>query len=872
RFLITMLSTLGTPSKCFIFLLICTVLPDDATVVTNPGYPEPYRKSLEKYRFTETADSSQGVAVFFNQFLANQGDCVTVCDVEAVCQSLCGDAMDHVKMKKALIVNSTATITMQSISKPDGYFHTGISMETVLFDLTRRTYFQCNSTVDLQDGTPFFLVSQNYPYSPFDYSYCNVTFTSGDAIRAAIYDLVTVETVVFEGTDLSGEVIRVPLSGRHVTDDEPVALYFTKSLTVSFSFSSTSTYYTRGFYILVESYIQGPSSPESCLNSGDFEVVSKNPIDFGTKKYGIDAYSPNIKCWYSFRNTFKDHLIAVYMEFETEKCCDIMLIDGIAPAPYNLYNYQGFMQPMFQFANSSTVTFNFTSDGLVGGAGFSGSVYNIDCFCNYTLLQLTEENPYKEIASPGFLDGAPTYCPNLNCLWIVQFSTDYELVSNMSVLNLRSVDTPQDLLTVTDNFGRILIQKNVMSYGDVSEAITTSGQLSFNLVTSPVTAFSPSLMASGFLVQLTLVKKNFQRKTIVLTDEKFMVDISTEFFAKGLNMTYEYLITARPNRKVAVYFFTATYGTVNLDVYDGPDASADSIYTSWLYDKIDGTAPSIMSTGQHMLIRVRPNLYNTKSELDFQAMVTDLQPDNQCLQLVYTAATTGQQVTIQLTGSNCIHVYHATGDYEPSNGITVDLGSTSQVTLYKGLTTNVTNIIKSAYSMEYPKFIYGSYVVTLYNSSVSGAVKYSWAKGTFTTTLTMSPIDTGIIISEDYLPEYPISAFEQQFSIELIGDSTHMTGIRIEFLKPLGQGHGTLQMQQYNKLLKEIPYPAADGTTTFEQCGTKMIISYVSPGGSSNGLYARYSRGSQSCNHGPSVARISSVFMSILLGSLLGCT
>ncbi|VDO17233.1 unnamed protein product [Haemonchus placei] len=70
------------------------------------------------------------------------------------------------------------------------------------------------------------------------------------------------------------------------------------------------------------------------------------------------------------------------MEFETEKCCDIMLIDGIAPAPYNLYNYQGFMQPMFQFANSSTVTFNFTSDGLVGGSGFSGSVYNIgELFC-----------------------------------------------------------------------------------------------------------------------------------------------------------------------------------------------------------------------------------------------------------------------------------------------------------------------------------------------------------------------------------------------------------------------------------------------------------------------------------------------------------
>ncbi|EYB87974.1 hypothetical protein Y032_0254g300 [Ancylostoma ceylanicum] len=77
-----------------------------------------------------------------------------------------------------------------------------------------------------------------------------------------------------------------------------------------------------------------------------------------------------------------------------------------------------------------------------------------------------------------------------------------------------------------------------------------------------------------------------------------------------------------------------------------------------------------------------------------------------------------------------------------------------------------------------------------------------------------------------------------------------MTGIRIEFLKPTGQGYGTLQMQRYNKLLREIPYPASDGKTVFEQCGTKMIISYISPGGSSNGLYARYSRGIQSCNSG----------------------
>ncbi|KAK5976100.1 hypothetical protein GCK32_007452, partial [Trichostrongylus colubriformis] len=214
-------------------------------------------------------------------------------------------------------------------------------------------------------------------------------------------------------------------------------------------------------------------------------------------------------------------------------------------------------------------------------------------------------------------------------------------------------------------------------------------------------------------------------------------------------------------------------------------------------------------------------------------------------------------------------IYHLTGDYDPSNGISIYIENPSQVELYKGLTTNASHIVKSAGSFEYPEFIYGTYVVIFYNSSDGSAVKFSWNKGRFTTTLTMSPIDSGFIMSQDYLPEHPISAFEQQFSIELITDSSHMTGIRIEFLKPLGQGHGTLQMQQYNKLLNEIPYPAADGETVFEQCGTRMIISYVSPGGSSNGLYARYSRGSQVCNHGPRIMKSYIAFLTALLCTLL---
>ncbi|KAK5986510.1 hypothetical protein GCK32_008349 [Trichostrongylus colubriformis] len=169
------------------------------------------------------------------------------------------------------------------------------------------------------------------------------------------------------------------------------------------------------------------------------------------------------------------------------------------------------MQPMFQFANSSVVTLNFTSDGLVGGAGFNGTIYDIDCCCNSGLLKITEENPYLELASPGFLAGAPTYCPNLNCTWIITFSTDYEVLSNISMLNLRSIDTQPDLLTMMDNFGRTLMQKNTMLYGDVHESITTSGQLSFHFITSPVTAFPPTLAAPGFLIGLTLVRMEEER-------------------------------------------------------------------------------------------------------------------------------------------------------------------------------------------------------------------------------------------------------------------------------------------------------------------------------------------------------------------------
>ncbi|RCN44979.1 hypothetical protein ANCCAN_09023 [Ancylostoma caninum] len=104
-----------------------------------------------------------------------------------------------------------------------------------------------------------------------------------------------------------------PSRGRHVTDDEPVALYFSKSLQFSFAPSNRSTFYSRGFYILVDSFKRGSASSKACKNNGAVTVHSGQDVMFGTANFGLETYPPNMECSYSFSNDLKDHLIAISM-------------------------------------------------------------------------------------------------------------------------------------------------------------------------------------------------------------------------------------------------------------------------------------------------------------------------------------------------------------------------------------------------------------------------------------------------------------------------------------------------------------------------------------------------------------------------------
>uniref|UniRef100_A0A1I7X8Q0 CUB_2 domain-containing protein n=1 Tax=Heterorhabditis bacteriophora TaxID=37862 RepID=A0A1I7X8Q0_HETBA len=307
--------------------------------------------------------------------------------------NLCGDVMDHPRIKKVLRTNFSAIINMQSFKSSDDLYHSGISAIVQPYNLKNPSFFTCNSTIDLAHRSPFFLVSQNYPYTPTDFSLCTIYFTAPETIRFAFYDFISnaaVDSFVISGETLMNGVQNISYSGKHVTDDEPFALYFKKSASVSFIFSSHNTFYTRGFYIIVNSYSQSKQTSESCINNGIYDLSKTKNLHIGSVMFGTSAYAPNMNCFYKFYNTQKNHLIAFELEFESEKCCDIMEVNGVAASPFDDQNYQGFMGSHFNFAMNDMVTMKFLSDGILGGPGFRGVVYDFNSLHHW----LSEINYY----------------------------------------------------------------------------------------------------------------------------------------------------------------------------------------------------------------------------------------------------------------------------------------------------------------------------------------------------------------------------------------------------------------------------------------------------------------------------------------------
>ncbi|PAV75562.1 hypothetical protein WR25_11253 [Diploscapter pachys] len=320
--------------------------------------------------------------------------------------------MDHHAVKKTLRTNSSTVVTLQSTGGGDGFPHSGVHGKIVEYNLKDPKFFDCNQTVVLNSSETFFLVSHNYPGTPLDFSPCTVTFQYSEGIRLALYDLVTMNTEIFtiQGTALNGTDATINYSGRFTTYDEPVPLYFQKSVTISFKFENAATFYARRFYILVNAFTITKASSDPCNNPRHFPLQLGEVVLFGTLGYPTQTYSSN----------------ADSMSYESEKCCDTMSINGLSP-----YNdvYQGSQSSFLLFAASSNVTMRFTSDGIIEGTGFSASAYLFDCSCGNTNIVFNSSTTSSSILSPGKNYGI-SYCPNMDCTYTINFPDDqYEVTA-----------------------------------------------------------------------------------------------------------------------------------------------------------------------------------------------------------------------------------------------------------------------------------------------------------------------------------------------------------------------------------------------------------------------------------------------------------
>uniref|UniRef100_A0A1I7TR56 CUB domain-containing protein n=1 Tax=Caenorhabditis tropicalis TaxID=1561998 RepID=A0A1I7TR56_9PELO len=718
----------------------------DGTRFSTPNYPKPYTGHLYQ-RQTISVNQSQGVAVVFDQFLASAHDCVIACPTnDDACSSLCGDAMDHGLVPKILRVPGETTLTIVSVEPNDGFPHSGISGKAIPYDLNKISFFECNDQVDLSSGDTYYLISQNYPLSPSTaFSKCSIKFsTSGSrqGIRFAVYDfyLSQLDSFLITGTE------NVTITG-FATEDEPVVFYFQNEADVMFSITHQDhSFIQKRFYILVQSYEN--SAIQNCANTGKFDVALGQTISFGTGQFGVDPYSNNLNCGYNYtRKAGQNSLFALAIQYETEKCCDTMSIDGLTS---DQQIYQGFQYSSLYFTDSEQISFFFESDPLVGGTGLNASLEHIDCTCSPGLVLVKN----SILTSPGYSNSI-SYCPDLFCTPKIEFQDDlYDLQLEFTDINLRSysLNNDTDSLTFLDSYGHSVVQ---MKPGYI-------GFMKFWATVSPVTLEFVSKSLTAF--PLNMIETIITEK-VVFNDAFIFKDIS------NLNLsssnTFEFVVNGRPGTQIFMYFFTKTTNQVFIDIFDGDSMDATRIDNKALYSNIleNGESLSLSTSSNKAVIHIRgdPTFYQPGT--DFQALVTDL--GTSCGPMVYSLRqqkTSSGDISIQ--GTDCFKILHfADSSYSQSAYMNLKFSKAMPMQVFYGL--NIDNLIAQNTNDSIPQDLFTNYLVLKYSTSETSTVSYSWDISSGLIARTMQPEETVILLSDDYSKSNTVQTI-QQFSVQLV--------------------------------------------------------------------------------------------------------
>uniref|UniRef100_A0A183TX56 CUB domain-containing protein n=1 Tax=Toxocara canis TaxID=6265 RepID=A0A183TX56_TOXCA len=194
--------------------------------------------------------------------------------------------------------------------------HAGFRTILKPFNLTNDEATQCHENRYLKET--YFVTSFAYPQDYGSRRNCSWTFTADDNIRQS--------KEVYSGTD--------------VTSDLTVVFYYRKFVQINFTSGFESCNTSRRFSFVIDVYADPPETKERCVGDGVlYDMSNKTSVAISTMNYVTKAYTNYLDCRFSFTNPPYSHIIYLNMVFESERCCDTMIVDGIGKVRSSTFIY-----------------------------------------------------------------------------------------------------------------------------------------------------------------------------------------------------------------------------------------------------------------------------------------------------------------------------------------------------------------------------------------------------------------------------------------------------------------------------------------------------------------------------------------------------
>ncbi|KAK0397687.1 hypothetical protein QR680_002220 [Steinernema hermaphroditum] len=805
---------------------------DEPLRLRTANYPSPYNVFNESFFLTITPPEGYNTVFLLEQFLLDPDDNMKICNSSGSCHYPKYDQTDIRRTSSFYESQGQVTISVQrrEDALQPSMPHTGFSIYVKTYRQTDGLATNCIQSIHLNEQNPLdFVLSPNYPRAHAGALACNYSIRADRNVRVLAFQYNANFPTFLKGTAGHQET----LIG-HPTADEPLAYYFDRGVDMTFTYPSTIGYRIPQFFFIVEQF-SFDQETNGCINVGSFDLSKVKSVTFGTPNFGEKSYAHNLNCSWNFHGTPPGHRMTFDVQLETEHCCDILNVTGIDNF---FYDFRGDELREFGFPQHKSLDLTFNSDEVGSAVGFKAVVTYQDCQCDQNKIIRMDVNKPVDIFSAGYQNDL-SYCPDLSCSWKVTFPEDYVLSVDAADVDLRGSGNPEEdcsqtpSLLVTDVFNRTIECFSAMPENVSLTASVTSGVAYITFQgDSSYFFYNFNQRARGFHLQLSLTKMDMtkQRIPIGLTFDQRTEDIN--LMNLEANKTYVWTISAPPSVPIQFYTLWKISPEFYVDIFDGPNESYPPLDTSLYYktETIVGAVPVVQSTKNAMTIRV----FSRNPVQRFKAVVSigNYNLAGCPIGFLY-AATSASTEALQFI------VASSSNNGDEREGLSLPrMVNKTGLSVYKHVYTNDQFLLSN--SAPYPHFVFDDYLTFSYNNSSAEGVynfntHYQDAKHIYH----LQVDDTGLLFSPDFLHDSE-SALTHSTRQQYILDSTVLSAVKIEVLRPLGNGTLYFAAANGNYPLSSYILCNSNYTQSITYNATNIKITYQSEGGT-GGMFIKYS-------------------------------